>query len=55
MGNSVKIVGSGVDTLVMNIYPTDSAGNVIKRLVNLPGFLIEMLKRNLNKRSLRKS
>ena len=34
MGSSVKIVGSGVDTLVMNIYPTDSAGTVVKRRVS---------------------
>jgi len=44
MGSSVKIVGSSVDTLVMNIYPTDSADNAVKRLVNFPEFLIEMLK-----------
>ncbi len=30
---SVKIVGSGVDTLVMNIYPTDGTGAVVKRRV----------------------
>ena len=33
MGSSVKIVGAGVDTLVMNIYPIDSAGAVVKRRV----------------------
>lgn len=31
MSSAVKIVGTSVDTLVMNIYPTDSACTVVKR------------------------
>ena len=31
MSSAVKIVGAGVDTLVMNSYPTDSIGAVVKR------------------------
>ncbi len=34
MESLVKIVGAGVDTLVMNIYPTDSAVVVVKRRVS---------------------
>ncbi|SRR5579875_218134 len=34
MESSVKIVGAGVDTLVLNIYPTDSEGEVVKRRVD---------------------
>ena len=34
MTSPVRIVGSGVDTLVLNIYPTDSAGTVVKRRVD---------------------
>ncbi len=34
MDSSVRIVGSGVDTLVLNIYPTDSEGVMVKRRVD---------------------
>ncbi len=34
MDGSVRIVGCGVDTLVLNIYPTDSEGEVVKRRVD---------------------
>ena len=33
MESLVKIVGAGVDTLVMNIYPTDSASVIVKRRI----------------------
>jgi hypothetical protein len=34
MDGSVRIVGSGVDTLVLNIYPTDSEGVIVQRRVD---------------------
>src|SRR5450755_3472695 len=32
-GSSVKIVGTGVDTLVLNVYPVDESGEVVSRRV----------------------
>jgi hypothetical protein len=34
MNSSVRIVGFGVDTLVLNIYPTDSEGVIVQRRVD---------------------
>jgi hypothetical protein len=39
MSSAVKIVGASVDTLVLNIYPTDSVGAVIKRRASCAMFV----------------
>ena len=33
MTSAVRIVGAGVDTLVLNIYPTDATGIIVQRRV----------------------